>query len=79
MKLVITLAKHIMLKAADGKDMIVEGVSRIYLDFYEGNYERNSPSMRKQVNVIVSSSLDGNEELLLSKSSMLKMALLLVG
>ena len=56
-----------MLRDASGKKMEVNGVSYIYVDLYEGKHVRNSPSTRTRICVIVSSSLNSNEELLLEK------------
>ena len=72
----IVPTKYITLKAADGEEMVVNGTSRIWLDFYAGKYERNTPATQKSIDVIVSSSLDGNEEQLISKADLFILCLL---
>ena len=59
LKLEIRSGDHITLKTASGEEMDVQGVGSIWLDLYEGKYERNKFSSRKRVEVIVSDSLDG--------------------
>ena len=43
---------HISLKAANGDMMAVEGLTTLYLDLYEGKYERNEYSTRTPFNVL---------------------------
>ena len=70
-------ADYITLKAADIEEMVINGISMIWLDIYEGEYKCNKPSTKKAVDIIMSESLDRNEELLISRASMLKLFLLL--
>ena len=77
LKLKIIKDDSIVLRDASGKKMHVNGISYVYVDLYEGEYVRNSPSTRTRICVIVSSSLNSNEELLLSRSDLEKLRLIL--
>ena len=67
---------HIILKTASGEEMDVRGITHIWLDMFEGRYERNKLSTRKRVKIIVSNSLDDDEDILLSRQAMEKLILL---
>ena len=76
LKLKLQSGDHITLKTANGEEMNVQGITSIWLDMYEGKYERNKLSTRKKVDVIISDSLDGDEDILLSRKAMEKLILL---
>ena len=67
LKLKMSPGDHIILKIVSGEQMEVQGVGCIWLDLFEGKYERNKSSSRKKVEVIISNSIDGDEDLLLSR------------
>lgn len=69
-------APHIILKVAQGAKMAVEGYSNVWLDIYEGPHIRNKPSLQKMIKVVISSSLDGNKVMLISKTAVCHMFLL---
>ena len=56
--------------------MIVQGLAHIWLDMFEGKYERNKLSTRKRVKIIVSNSLDEDKDILLSRQAMERLILL---
>jgi hypothetical protein len=66
----------VVLRDASGKEMHVDGVAYMYVDLYEGKYYRNARSTRTRIGVIVSSSLNDDEELLLSKGDIEKLRLI---
>ena len=76
LKLKMNSGDHISLKTASGEEMDVQGIGSIWLDLFEGKYERNKSSSRKKVEVIISNSLDGDEDLLLSRGAMYELILL---
>ena len=76
LKMEINSGDQITLRAANSGEITVNGAGSIWLDLYEGKYETNNPSSRKMIDVIISESLDGDEDLLLSCGSMYKLFLL---
>ena len=56
--------------------MDVQGLSYIWLDMFEGKYERNKLSTRKRIKIIVSNSLDDDEDILLSRQALERLILL---
>ena len=76
MKLKLENGDHISLKTANGEEMDVKGLSHIFLDMYEGKHERNLPFTRKRIRIIVSNSLDDEEDILLSRNALERLILL---
>ena len=56
LKLQMNPGDHITLKTASGEEMDIKGVGPIWLDLFEGKYERNKSSSRKRVEMIISDS-----------------------
>ena len=65
LKLKLDSGNHISLRTANGESMDVQGLSYIWLDMFEGKYERNKLSTRKRIKIIVSNSLNDDEDILL--------------